>query len=262
MESAKPQLDEVAGQNLFEQVLGVWVQPEIERRKAAGVLPANFTLFVIQLLFHPGRDRAETRFNEEVKGEMKLRANRTVEAGQPVYDTDIAEIAGFNLVGGDTNAGHITLLLVQDNWHISFDFRYNAALVRDTVDAGSEFLVTAREALTNGRMRSVVENLFGATELMSKAYILMLPGDRILKNHKHGFIAARFNAQARYKHVDAEFPQLLNRLSEIRGAARYLRGSLSLAPEEATRLVETADRMHEDLLRRIPEHARLGRRSF
>jgi HEPN domain-containing protein len=256
VEDGRPQLDDVGGQNLFEQVLELWVQPELERRKSEGSLPDGFTLFAIQILFHQDRDNIEIRFNDQVKGQMEFKTNRAFEAGEAIENTDIAEVVGFHLLDEDGNAGHITLFLLVEGWHINFDSRYNAVRVRETVDAAREFLATAEDSLKHGRTRALLENLFSATELMSKAHVLMLPGDDILKRHRHGFIGAKFNSQSRHTNVNPEFPQLLNRLTAIRGAARYLRGEWNLDSAEAGQLMETANRMLDDLLARIPVTAK------
>ncbi len=50
----------------MQEAFDLWINPELERRHAAGQLPADFVLMVAQVLFDP-TDGVSVRLNEEVR---------------------------------------------------------------------------------------------------------------------------------------------------------------------------------------------------
>ena len=62
----KLSLDEAGVSNLFNHVMEIWVNPEIERRKRDGRIAENYSIDRIQVVTPPG-EVPFVRFNEEVK---------------------------------------------------------------------------------------------------------------------------------------------------------------------------------------------------
>ena|SRR5215218_2774504 len=96
-------------------------------------------------------------------------------------------------------------------------------------------------------MRTFADNLFSAAELMAKGILLLGPDKDVLKSKKHTFISGRFNLSGNWGHTDPRYVELLNRLSQLRGPARYSHQGFSLSTEEASDMLDTADDMFETL---------------
>jgi HEPN domain-containing protein len=213
--------DEEFGEATVRQAMDLWINPEIERRKALGTLPVPFVLTKAQLVINVGAQSPSIRLNDEVRGILLASFVRPIGAGEPVTEADIDEIRDVHLTDDDGNAGHMTLLALQGSWFLAFDFRYNRKRIAATVGAADEFLLTAQEALEAGRLRAAVDNLFSATELGAKAILLSMPDDRVLTSKSHGFISSELNKRGRWSEENRRFAKLLNRLTDLRPKSRY-----------------------------------------
>jgi HEPN domain-containing protein len=253
-----PPLPAEAGQNLFNSLLSVYVQPELVRRAEAGhPLPPGMPLLAIQAVFNVGGD-TKVRLNEEVKSLAQMRAARPITKGQSVTTEDIAEITRIDLTDEDPDAAHITALQLGDGWHISWDGRYNASVIAAHIQAGAEFVELAEHAVENGLLRGFVENAFEAAELLAKAEVLALPDER--KSKTHGVVASQFNRWARIGNTDQRYAELRNELERLRAPARYLRGEFGLARERADEMLATLKEMQkhaDEVAPRRPPAARV-----
>src|SRR6202030_1175276 len=99
------------------------VVPEMERRGAAGRLPNHFNLWAAQIVFEVDAP-VTVRFNEEIRATMMVRATRSVAKGEAVSFADFSEIVSIELTHNDPNAGHITIMLHQGSWFITWNTRY------------------------------------------------------------------------------------------------------------------------------------------
>jgi hypothetical protein len=107
-------------------------------------------------------------------------------------------------------------------------------------------------------MRAFAENLFGATELMAKGLLLMLPDKNILRSKKHEYLSSQYNWWGKMGSADPRYVNLLNRLSNLRGSARYLDKDFSLSQDEAKEMLNTAEDMYETLRNSTPQRYRLS----
>jgi len=62
----------------------------------------------------------------------------------------------------------------------------------------------------------------------------------------------------KWGHTDQRYVNLLNRLSNLRGSARYLHRDFSLSTEEAGDMLDTAEVMFKTLQERTPERYKLS----
>ena len=81
--------EEDFGPNLMEQVLELWINPEIERRREAGSLPDDFVVTRAQIIMNLAADAPEVRFNKEIKAVAQFRAARAVEVGEDLTEADV-----------------------------------------------------------------------------------------------------------------------------------------------------------------------------
>jgi hypothetical protein len=190
-------VDEAADENPYaatmRQAFELWLNPEIEHRRQTGRLPNGFSLYAAQVIMDMDTDAPTVRLNEEIKAVFHARLKRSVKKGEVVRENDFDEIEDLELTDLDPNAAHLTIILHKGFWVLKFDFRYNAARIRETIAAAREFLDAATFCLDKGNLRALVENLFGATELMAKGLLLMNPDGTILAGKSHGIIATKFN---------------------------------------------------------------------
>jgi hypothetical protein len=99
-----------------------------------------------------------------------------------------------------------------------------------------------------GDFRSSVQNLLDATELMAEAYLFTVPASGIRSARTHPTTKSKFNQERKRGRVHDSFSALLNRLGDLRGAARYLEKDFELDPGEAETMLATAAEMHRAAL--------------
>lgn len=76
------------------------------------------------------------------------------------------------------------------------------------------------ESAEKGHSGPAVDNLFSASELISKAE-LILQRSKAAKAKSHGIVASEINAWARLGNIDQAFVSLFDKLSQQRPNARY-----------------------------------------
>lgn len=110
-------------------------------------------------------------------------------------------------------------------------------------NAPDAFTKAAERALADHDLPVFVETLFAAVELSAKGLLLWLPDEALLKSKTHGTVRAKFNQQRGLGNVDPQFADLLNRLSDLRSSARYVRGELRLTAAEGAGMLDVARAM-------------------
>jgi len=231
--------------NFVRQIVELWINPEIKRRRDEGRLPDNFGLFAAQVIMNFDSP-TQVRLNEEVKALIKGRFNKPGNEGQQVNLDEMESIENVELTSLDPNAGHITILAHRGGWFIKFDFLYNVARSRMHLEVAREFLDAATSSLERKHFRAFVDNLFSAVELLAKA--ALLSHDReILTSKAHGVVHSKFNLWGKLGNTDLRYTSLLNRLSSLRSSSRYLKSAFNLSPEEALNMITVAEEMFENI---------------
>ncbi|SDR55805.1 hypothetical protein SAMN05519103_05201 [Rhizobiales bacterium GAS113] len=157
---------------MLEQASKLWWEPEVERRKTAGTMPANFVFHAKQIVWK--QDGAPTvRFNKEVRVEMQVRVNRAVQKGEVVLAGDFSEIAGFDLASEELDHAHFTEILINGRWLVSFNFLTGRAHCARLLSRASQFLEAAKFSMSQGASAPSVDNLFSASELAAKTHVIL-----------------------------------------------------------------------------------------
>ena len=89
--------DQETANNLFNHVMEIWVNPEIERRRNEGTIPKEYEIERIQIVMKPD-DVPTVRFNEEVKVMAIARLKPGVKKniiGEPVHYDEIEKIIKY-----------------------------------------------------------------------------------------------------------------------------------------------------------------------
>jgi uncharacterized protein (UPF0332 family) len=241
-------------ENMVQQVMDLWVTPEVKRRQEQGLISKPFNLWQAQVIFFADGRPHQIRLNDEVKvvHKVKLKKGVSKKAGEEIY---YHEVEDFNLIElpktEDPNCGHITIYGVNGMWHASFDLRYNKELSGKHTQAAKEFLSAAEFSKEKQHWRSFVDNLFSAAELSAKAVLLTSPDKDFAKKASHGVIHSRYNGFARLGNADPKHRVAFNKLSELRSSARYVKRDFSLTEAEAEEFLRAVAEMTDVAQNRI-----------
>ena len=193
--------------------------PEMRRRSEEGRIDQD-GFHMGQILQRPGGQTNEVRLNAEVQGMANVRAQRQVNANDPVYVRDLLGLEAFDLDPSELDAGHFTLFWVGIGWRAFFDFRSSRAKATSLLDHANEFLAAAKFSAELGYAKANVENLFNACELTAKAHLVLHPGRKLGKTH--GNVHSAFNQWVRYGTADdRRFVKLYNRENDRRIPTRH-----------------------------------------
>ncbi|HEY5815759.1 MAG TPA: hypothetical protein VIS95_05405 [Solirubrobacterales bacterium] len=233
----------MAGDELWEWMRSVHLEPEIARRLATGDLEEGSRIWFAQVLFWQDRP-PQVRLNEEVQGTLQAEARGPIEKGQEITTEDMGSVSGFLLPEADGDAAHITMLVTATGPCLVFDAAYNTLRIQSQLKAADEFLKIAAVAVEHGTLRAFAENAFGACELLASAELLWLPDKRVM-TRKHMTVRSFYNQWAKLENTDLRFAGLLNRLGELRASARYLRADFELGNSEASEILSLLGEMRD-----------------
>ena len=236
--------------NFFKHIAELYIDPEIKRRRDANLLPNDFVVYAVQVIMNHDAPN-EVRLNDEVSTHVVGRFSGSVTDDEQVSVDDLESIDDIQLTDRDPNAGHVTLLVHKGRWIGRFDFRYNATRTRGHMVAAREFLDSAQDAFQKTHLRSVVDNLFSATELMAKG-VLLMHDDSMLSGRSHGIVHSRFNHWGHLGNTDRRYTSLLNKLASLRGPSRYLDKDFQLSSDEAKEMLDVAEEMFRNSENQIP----------
>jgi uncharacterized protein (UPF0332 family) len=235
-------------ENMVQQVMDLWITPEVMRRQEQGLIPKPFNLWQAQVIFFADGRPHQIRLNDEVKvvHKAKLKKDVSKKAGELIY---YHEVENFDMTElpktEDPNCGHITIYGVNGMWHASFDLRYNKELSGKHTQAAKEFLSAAEFSKEKQHWRSFVDNLFSAAELSTKAVLLTSPDKDFAKKASHGVIHSRYNSFARHGNADPKHREVFNKLAELRSSARYVKKDFSLSEAEVEKFLQAVTEMVE-----------------
>ena len=206
---------------VFNQALKIWIIPDIEEKKKKGWLKEDFKFNKAQIIFTPNKT-PKIKYNESVKviASVKLKKNKSVKKGDPVYDSELESIEDIK-VTYPSNSGHITLIQLLDRWIIVFDSRYNKKRISDFIEASKEFYESAKENLKKNRLRPFFENCWASAEISSSCHFLSLGQE--YSNHRENL--EKFKEWGKLGNVNKSHVDILSRLHKLRKSARYLNSS-------------------------------------
>lgn len=222
----------------FAHMWDLFFEPELRKRRDAGALSEDFSLFMAQVLFPPeGENRV--LLNQAVQGVGLIRAPRPINKGDPLYLSDLAHLERFDLPDELLDNGHFTIIRHEEGWRMHFNFLSGRAKAKDMLDLASQFLLASKDSRDRGHSGPSIDNLFSAAELASKAELILHRSPSI-NSKKHGQVASAINAWAKLGNIDAAFVALFNKLGQQRPAARYGNSKNRPPPpsQEDTELVE------------------------
>jgi len=229
-----------------QQLLDMFVEPEIKKRQEAGEAEKPFPLRHAQIIFYPDGTLPSVRLNDEVKTVLKVKLKEEfregVKKGDPVYLEQIESVETTRLPEEeDPNVGHATLLSINGSWLLHFDFIYNKQRSSQHIEAARQFLESASTALDKRHWAVLIDSLCSASELTAKAYLLGSPDKTIMESKTHKVVASRANMHGKLGNLQSHHVAAFNKVWNIRSRARYLEGELSFTEEEAEELLKNLE---------------------
>ena len=231
-------INQEMAKRFFEQMITLFVEPEIQRRKEAGDIPDSFVLNGVQIVFYPDGRKPYVRLNHEVRAIAKIKLKNGVikRPGEPIYKHEVERLGQMTLADPEeADYGHATMVRIDGAaWTLSFDFVYNKALSKNHLERAEGFLKSAEQNLVIENWAPFVDNLYSACELIATSILLAMPDPKFRKKASHKSIHLRFNSFADLGNVKDESRVALNKLSGMRPSARYLKGGgLKITKEDA-----------------------------
>jgi uncharacterized protein (UPF0332 family) len=244
--------DQELSKRAIQNVLDIFVTPEVTRRQSAGELPKPLKLTFAQVILFPDERKSLVRINEEVKAKAKVRYKSGIskKPDEWVREDEIEAIEYVELgPDDDPDCGYIFLYFKGTTALMWLDLHRNRALATEHIHRAEEFLETAASCMQGGKFAPFVDNLFNATELSAKTLLLVMYDypPSLRRKSSHSAIQIRYNRFADLGNVIPEYKKVFNRLSGLRTSARYLKGGpLKLTDTEAKEMLDVVDRMTND----------------
>lgn len=233
--------------NLVENFRGLFFTPEIEKRKKENTIDSDFELTAGQVIFFPNGAQPLVRLNSEVSANAKLK-NIETENGEKreIIDKITLNEKEFE------NCGHATFIFTNGKLiHCSFDFHRNKSIVKNHLDSAKEFYKTAKYASEENLLNAFIDNAFSSMELLAKSELLLEPMSGLENKANHKRIKSEYNKQANTILDESEKNKrtVLNKLSELRNKARYLKGdgNLTFEKEEILQTIENIIKRIENI---------------
>ena len=215
-------LNDEGVRRLLQQVMDLWVTPEVVRRQENGTAPKPMRIQGAQVLLYPDGRRPVVRLNAEVRAvlEVTLANGVTKNKGDSIHESDISAHNNLTLPDSeDADCGHITVIAIKNTYTIAFDFRYHKGVAKRLLSLASEFIDSATSANSKGHDVVFIDNLFSAAELTSKSWLLVMGG--MADKKSHGLTHSMLNKHRQLGNVDSQFTEVFNRLADLRPKARY-----------------------------------------
>ncbi|ESY71123.1 MULTISPECIES: hypothetical protein [Mesorhizobium] len=229
-----PLSEEEFGGRVFDNFFKLYFQPELERRSADGRIRLPADIAMGQVVF-PEDGKPIIRFDEEVRIVARLSMPLT-----DITNADTGNLSSLDgverldLVDEELDYGHFTFLRLGEKIRMAFSFLYGRLTARKKIDRADEFLIAAKEAKNRGHTAVAFDNLFSATELLSRVHLEI--HSNIKKGVKtHSSVASGINRWGKLGNVPEAFTAIFNKASNARDQARYRACSndeLILADEE------------------------------
>ena len=243
--------NEEFSKNVFTNIMGTFIAPEIERRKQKNLLPDDYTMRAAQVLIYPDGRPHLVRLNEEVVAEVKFK--KGIATNAPDFAPSSADVEHIHIREESLqNCAHIIILLFKDGYRLSFDFGYNKKICNDHLGRAAEFIRTCNVALEENLLNAFIDNAYSAMELLAKANLLIEANEKVKGKITHKAITTAFNLRFQNAVSDFELArrEVLNKLANARNKARYLEGTLKMEKEEMQFIYETIDTMYLELCNR------------
>jgi uncharacterized protein (UPF0332 family) len=211
-------------ERMFEQLVDLWVKPEIDRRVAEGRIVTPLGLYRIQVLM-PINGENIVRFNDEVHFEVeaKVKPGTKLKPGDIFDFTEVEDVKFHKLLPEDEDYGHITAWAINGTWSIYFSFIYQRTKSRDLLRLGMDYIKSAESDIRRGLLAPAINTLCIASENIAKARLVLQPFEEVHRPIKtHSTLKSIINRHTKVgEAIRPEYAQCHNYLLSLREDARY-----------------------------------------
>ncbi len=231
-------------ERLLDQLHQRHVVPELERRREQGTW-ADDGEVERALVVLGGARAGAVLLNSEVRGVLTVKASRPLLAGEDVMPADIRSVEAFAWEDDDGASSFVAVIPTSFGLALITEFRGNVLESAPHLDAAEEFMTSAMRAFENRQIRVFLDLSYSAAELMAKSELLRWAGATVSGSRTHSRVISAYNAWAKLGNTEAKFAALLNRLSELRGPARYLDRDIELLGRDLNSFADDLREMFE-----------------
>lgn len=237
--------DQQFADNVFKHFNDLFFNPEIERRRLRNEIQEPFYLIAAQVIFFGNGNQPIVRINEEVKAEVKIKKSVDITQKDFWASRDEVEKIIFN-DPKNLDSGHVTMILFRDGYRLSFDFIYNKDTCGKYLNTAEEFLKTAKFALESNYLSAFIDNSFSSMELLAKCKLLLETNENMRRKTNHKAIKSEFNKRFKnnFNSIEIDYKNVFNKLSELRGNARYLENPFSISDVEKKLIIDSLTNLY------------------
>lgn len=238
--------------NVFNNLMNLFFNPEIEKRKENGTLNNDFELLAAQAIIFPNEKENIIRLNDEVQANVKIKDG--VYKTKKDFFPNCEEVESIEISEEEfLDCGHVIIIRFNDCYQLKFDFVYNKKTCKALLDNAFQFLQTSKFAIEKNFRNSYIDNAFSAFELMAKANLLFEAHKNINGRTNHKAIMSSFNLRYRKSLNEEEIKlrKIFNKLSVERNNARYLDNEVNFSDEDLQNSLQKIEKFHADLNKRI-----------
>lgn len=228
-----------AGNVLYEQILALWVEPEIRRRGVPSFEPTDVQRVLVLLT---ADNDVEVLLDEEAEISAEFVSKRSIVEGEAVMAEDVESIRSLRPHSADPNAGWVLFVTIGTDRYYAFDFRKNLGEANRLLNLADEYLVVGQMAQRRGSWEPAIANAYVAAELAVKAQMLVVG---FVKSADQVGVASQHQKRRTWlaQWVDlGNAPELhestLSRLAELQKSARYGDREEALDSSEPQRLLD------------------------
>jgi hypothetical protein len=214
------------GRVVYQQILDLWVEPELKRRGS----PIDPQAIPQALVVMQPDTEVEVHIGGEARIIADFAAKRPLKEGEAVTFDDVEELRGIRPDSIDGNAGWVLFVQVGTSVYVAFDFRRNKAKARRLLDSARHFADTAEYAASKGMPESALVNAYCAVELAVKAQMLVM--SHVVKKSSHPGRQRWLANWASLGNVPRSHSSTLGRLAQLQSAARYGDAEIDVSSSE------------------------------
>lgn len=248
MKDIKQQLEPEYHQRTFNQIMQIFILPEIIKRQKNNEIPKPYPLIAAQIVFKVNQTPV-IRLNNEAKIKFKAKTSRKIKKGESISTNDIKNIIKIEKIKEDGNEAHITMLRLKNRWFFTFDFRYNRTTINKFITNANEFLNSSKNDFRQKRWRPFITNLFYCTEILVKCELILHPWPTIGK--KHTYWKAQYNKWYKFGNTNKEYSEVYNQLFDLVNSARYSEDKFKINYNKAKGFLTTIESMLKRVVRLI-----------
>jgi hypothetical protein len=230
--------DDKLAEALAEQILSLWVLPELQRRG----LPADRAQIQAALVVMHPHEGLRVLLNDEASVVFEVATTRPIRAGEAVTESDIGDVRRIRPDLITEDAAWALVVRVATALYVAFDFRRYRGTAKRLLALARQYLDTAYAAQSGGLAGPAIENAYAAAELAVKAQMLLYLAPAKLVT-RHDGRRDWITQWAAFGNAPPEHSSTLAQLGRLHPPARYGDSELEITSPDLAGILEAARQM-------------------